>query len=52
MCPKTHFCDTNDIFIIVTIIYDIGKSSQFQDGCQNIDFDRFCNDSGINCIQN
>ena len=30
----THFYETNDMFIIVKIIYDIGKSFQIKDGCQ------------------
>ena len=33
-CQRTHFYETNDMFIIMKIIYDIGKSFQIQDGCQ------------------
>ena len=36
--------------MIVKTIYDNGKLFQIQDGCQ-IDFDRFCNDSGSDYIQ-
>ena len=33
-CLITHFYETNDIFIVVNIIYDSGKYFQIQDGCQ------------------
>ena len=45
------FYETNNMFIIVKIMYDSGKSFQIQDGCKYLDFDRFCNDSGSDYMQ-